>query len=126
MALESGHRESSSTETTTPDTPLVVQRLELLVNNMMRLAGKDNKYARHMWVMKAIFDEVVDEMVDRDLAELEQWLAATGMVVKWIGTGELSDLPPDFQSIVPQHLLEMSRQPIALPAGAVESTAPSD
>jgi hypothetical protein len=93
------------------------------MGNLFKTIEKGNaKYQRHAWVMKAIFDELVDEMVDRDLAELEQWLAGTGMIIKWIGTGELSDLPPDFQTMVPQHLLGMSKERLAISAGSAEST----
>jgi hypothetical protein len=103
--------------------PLVVQRLELLFTNLLKASEESNstKYRRMSWILKSVFDEMADEMLERDAEELEQWLAATGQVIKWIGTGQLEDLPEKFHAMTPEHLLQMSKQPLAL-----ESTVRSD
>ena len=107
--------------------PLVLQRLELLFSNMMKSVEQtgSDKYKRLSWVLKAVFDEMADEMAERDVEELEQWLAATGQVIKWIGTGMIDDLPEKFRDMVPAHIALISKPVAELEAAPVlaESTA---
>jgi hypothetical protein len=104
--------------------PPVLQRLELLFGNMMKSIDKTGsaKHKRLSWVLKAVFDEMADDMLDQDVETLEQWLAATGQVIKWIGTGRIDDLPEQFHDMVPEHLALMSKPVLELEASS-ESTA---
>lgn len=117
--------ESPSSSMVTIERPLVVQRLELLFNNLERTVatGPNDKYKRLSWILRACFDEIADDMSDRDTDELEQWLAATGRVVQWIGTGNFGDLPDEFrESFEHLHALSVSKPVLELePASVTDS-----
>lgn len=86
--------------------------MEILFKNleMMIAQSNDRNMSRMSWLIRAAFDEMIDELNERETDGIELVMENAGRILKWVGTGDINDLPEDLQPRVP---LEM-RQPKAI------------
>lgn len=76
------------------------KRVRAVITNLsdfVTTAG-DAQQKRMGRVMSIIIDEVIDELGERDEAQLQRWMLFMGRILEWSGTGNIGILP---QELVP-------------------------
>lgn len=93
--------------------PAIIRRLRIVMNQLTSFATRasDDKLSRYAWVLQAVFEETVDELVERgtDEVTLQEWFVYFGKIVEWCGSGDEKILPPHVRRFLaenhPQELL---------------------
>jgi hypothetical protein len=101
--------ESSSTDSpATSEKPPSLARFEFIVKsistNTMKGVATDNHHRAMMSIVDMIFDEAVQELVDKKVSDemMSQWIFWFGKLFQWCATGDMTDLPEDMKEIVSQ------------------------
>lgn len=101
--------ESTSTDSlATSAKPPSLARFEFIVKSMAQNAikgpGADAHHRSMMSIIEMIFDEAVEELVDKQVSDemMSQWIFWFGKLFQWCATGDMTDLPEDMAEIVSQ------------------------
>lgn len=58
-----------------------------------------NGDGRYSFLLKTVMDEALDEMAESEPDSFERWFSEFGDIVRWIGTGDINDLPEALRRI---------------------------
>lgn len=121
---------NGSSITLTPVKPLVIQRLEYVVNTLHEYIEQNDDsgtMARFSYVTRAMIEEVGEELADRDEETLQAFMSQIGEVIAWIGHGDQTRLPLQLQGFVTSGAIVSPDQPIGpsepLPRPEIEHSA---
>jgi hypothetical protein len=85
--------------------PAVIERLEYVVgalHNYIEANDDSGTMARFSFVVRAMIEEIGDELAERDEETLQLFMAQIGEVIAWIGHGDPSKLPENLRTFVDQ------------------------
>lgn len=107
LAIENQDSSSSLTVLVPAESP-VVQRLRMVFDHMTQYIS-ENGDSRYSFILQTVMDEALGEMNEEGPENLEAWFEQFGMIVKWIGSGDLNDLPESMREAlipVPKEIAE--------------------
>jgi hypothetical protein len=91
----------------------VATRLHAVMTTMNNfiIQNDDTGLAKFAFLLQALTDEVIEELEERDEATLAGFLAQMGDVIAWIGHGDNSRLPENFQLFAEELSPSLSTSP---------------
>jgi|SRR5215831_19904256 len=102
-ALTAGTSGTDSQSSTLAVKPAVIERLEFVVGALHSYIEENDDsgtMARFSFVVRAMIEEIGDELAERDEETLQLFMAQIGEVIAWIGHGDPSKLPDNLRAFV--------------------------